>query len=78
MIAVALFGPLALAPQIYEICTTQDVSSLVLSTWALLALFNLLWMTYGFIHREMPILIANFVAGLFNGAGVLAIVMYSV
>lgn len=78
MLGIAFFGPLALTPQIVQIYQTKDVSSLVLSTWVLLASFNFLWFTYGILHKDSPIAVASLTAGILNSAGVFGIFMYSV
>jgi uncharacterized protein with PQ loop repeat len=78
LIYVAAVGaPIALFPQVLNIFITHDVSSLSLPTWALLGVFNILWIIYGLAHRDAPIYFTNFLLALLNGAVVIGILMYS-
>jgi uncharacterized protein with PQ loop repeat len=78
LIYVAAVGaPVALLPQVMQVFATHDVASLSLPTWALLALFNVLWIIYGIAHRDAPIYLTNFLLAMLNFAVVAGILMYS-
>jgi uncharacterized protein with PQ loop repeat len=59
MYMVGTIAPLALVPQIYQLYVYRNASGLSILTWSLLGTTNLLWATYGVIHRERPIIFAN-------------------
>lgn len=59
MYGVAFATPLALLPQAVDVFVTKSVESLFLPTWAALAVVNVLWIVYGVIHRETPIIISH-------------------
>lgn len=76
MYGVAIVSPLALVPQILHIYRTHDVSSLTISTWAILGGVNVLWLIYGALHKAYPVILANILFATLNFAGVIAIVLY--
>jgi len=57
LLVVAVIGPLVTIPQIIQIFTTQDVRGLSPITWGMYALFNILWLIYGVVHKEKPLII---------------------
>lgn len=73
---VAFVAPLALVPQVWRLYATHDASSLSLSTWVLLTIFNLMWIFYALVHREKPVLVANTMFGVLNLAIVLGVVLF--
>ena len=77
MYAVAIAAPLALAPQIYEIFTTKNVSGISLLSWVILTGIHLLWIVYALVHKATPVLVSSFLFILMNIAGILGIILYS-
>lgn len=59
MLLVAIGGPVVLIPQVYQVLMLKDASDLSLVTWGMWQVFNFLWLTYGIVHKELPIIIAN-------------------
>lgn len=76
MYAVGIGAPLALVPQILQIYTTKSGAGLSLSTWLLLAVFNILWATYGALHKDTHIFFANVFMALFNSIIIAGILLY--
>ncbi|MHB1086493.1 MAG: PQ-loop domain-containing transporter [Minisyncoccota bacterium] len=65
--AVGTLGPVMTLPQIILIYSTQEAAGISLITWLTWALFDIPWILYGFVHREMPIAVTYslwFVANL--------------
>lgn len=60
MYGVGIIQPIALVPQIIEVYVHNETAGISISTWLLLSIFNLLWATYGIVHRDKVIFIANF------------------
>ena len=73
---VAIGAPLALVPQVLQIYTTQNASSLSLPTWLILALLNLVWLLYGLIHKEPPIIVTSLLLATMNFAVVFGILIF--
>src|SRR5262245_42121291 len=59
MYVIALIGPLATLPQVFQIFETQDVEGLSALTWGIWTLLSCFWVVYGLIHRETPIVLSN-------------------
>lgn len=76
MYPVAIAAPLALLPQVLQVYRTQDASPLALPTWLMLGLLNLVWLLYGWVHQERPIILTNLMLAILNFAVVVAIVLY--
>lgn len=66
MYLVAFAGPVMTFPQIYDIWVTK-VSRVNLVTWASYFAIGLLWLTYGVVHREKPIIFSNILGILTTG-----------
>lgn len=77
MIFIAMLSPIMLLPQALQVFVTKDASSLSIYTWSGLTVLNLLWATYGFVHKDKPILIASASVALIDLVIVIGIVSYS-
>lgn len=77
MMGVALIGPLATLPQVYQVFMTQDTKGLSLVTWTVWVLLSCVWLVYGLLHKEMPIVLSNLIYIILQGAVVVAILMYN-
>ena len=60
--AVGILTPLFTIPQVLVIWLSQSAGSVSLLTWGPYLLFAVVWLWYGIIHREWPIIVLN--AGL--------------
>lgn len=76
MFFVAVAGPFALLPQVVQLFQTHDASSLSLVTWGLFFSMNFIWILYGVVHKEAPILITHCLFAILNGAVVYGILLY--
>lgn len=74
---VAIAAPLALLPQVIQVFKTQDASSLSLPTWLILGILNLVWLLYGFVHRDKPIMLTNAILAVLNFVIVAGIMLYA-
>ena len=77
MMGVALIGPLATLPQVYQVFMTQDTKGLALVTWTVWVLLSCVWLVYGLLHKEMPIVLSNLIYIVLQGAVVSAILLYN-
>ncbi len=76
LIVVAVVAPMTMLPQIIKLYATRDVASFSLTSWALFCVFNLLWLVYGIVHKDKPILISNALWFITQAAIVVAIIIY--
>lgn len=56
---VAVLGPAMIIPQLIKIWLYQDAGGVSLLTWAGFAFFSIIWLIYGFLHKEKPIIFMN-------------------
>lgn len=64
--AVAFLSPVMTLPQVAQIWVEKNVAGVSLVTWASYTVFAAFWLTYGLIHREKPIIVANILSGILN------------
>jgi MtN3 and saliva related transmembrane protein len=77
MFFIAIAGPLATLPQVYQVFMTKDAKGLSLITWLVWTALSCLWALYGYLHKEVPILVSNIIYIVLQSAVVIAIIMYS-
>ena len=59
ILVVAIGGPVALIPQVVHVLTLKDATDLSPITWGAWQVFSVVWLLYGIVHKETPIIIAN-------------------
>lgn len=75
-IAAAIFGPVAVLPQIYKIWAEQNASGFSPVTWGLLFLMNMPMIIYGVVHKEKPVILANVLWFLANVSIFLGVMLF--
>ena len=63
----ALFTTLANVPQAIKVIKTRSTKSLSAATYAMLFTGMALWVAYGVIRDDLPIILANAIAGALCG-----------
>ncbi len=53
---VSPIGPIMMLPQLYKIFTEQNTSGFSLVSWVTITLNAGLWLYYGIVHKEKPII----------------------
>ncbi len=76
MYGVGVAMPLALVPQVVQVYSTMDVSELSIITWLALGTCNVLWTTYGIVHKAPPIIIGSAITCVLQFSLVYAIVAF--
>lgn len=56
---VVFAAPFATIPQVYKIWIGQDAAGVSLIAWFSYILICLVWLVYGILHKEKPIIFAN-------------------
>ena len=73
---VAICGPLLTVPQVLKIWINQDASSISAFSWIGYLFLSVIWFTYGVLHKEKPIIIANTLIFILNLLVVIGTVLY--
>jgi len=58
----------AFVPQVWHTWQSRDVSGISLATYAVITLGLLLWLTYGFLRGDLPLIVANAVSVILTAA----------
>jgi MtN3 and saliva related transmembrane protein len=58
MIALGALNAVATLPQVLEIWIGQDASGVSLISWSYYCFYATMFLIYGFIHKELPIIVA--------------------
>jgi MtN3 and saliva related transmembrane protein len=66
-LAAAFFTTAANIPQTIKVIKTGSTKSLSSATYAMLFLGMVLWVVYGIIKNDLPIILANSIAGALCG-----------
>lgn len=66
-LTAAFFTTIANIPQTVKVIRTREVKSLSASTYAMLFTGMSLWVIYGIIRNDFPIILANAIAGTLCG-----------
>lgn len=76
LIVVAVIGPLATLPQIFDVYVNKNISGVSLASWSMYALIAIPWLVYGMVHKEKPIAISYFIILIFNTLIVIGILIH--
>ncbi len=58
-LAASVFTTSSQIPQAIRTYKTRDVSGISLSTYVIITIGLLLWLTYGIIKNDLPLIVAN-------------------
>ncbi len=71
------FTSSSFAPQIWRTWKTRDVSSMSLSTYLILTIGVSLWLLYGVLKGDLPLIVANTTMVMMTGTITLMIVFFN-
>lgn len=74
--ALGIIGPAGAIPQVYKIYATQDASSISLIMFANNLFLNVVWFTYGYLHKEKPLMLLYSCWAVINTAIVAGTILY--
>ena len=63
-LAAAVLTTAANIPQAYKIIKTKSTKSISTMTYSLLLMGFVVWITYGFLREDLPIILANGISAL--------------
>jgi len=56
VLIVAVLAPVMALPQVFKIWIEKNASGVSLVTWITLLIFSFVWLGYGILHKEKPII----------------------
>ncbi len=75
--AASIFTPLMTLPQVYIIWVQKSAAGISVISWIGYFISALIWLIYGFIHREKPIILMNFSWVVLDLAVILGAFLYA-
>jgi uncharacterized protein with PQ loop repeat len=77
ILVVGLVSPLLTAQQSYYIHSSKDATGVSIITFSGFVCVNLIWLWYGLLHKELPIILTYSLLAICNTTVVLGVLMYS-
>ena len=74
---VAFIGPLMTIPQVTTIWLERKVEGISIITWSSYGVLAIFWISYGLIHKERPIILANFLFLFVNTTIVIGVLIFN-
>ncbi len=56
---VSIISPFMILPQLYLIWVNKETAGVSALSWSSFIFFNFIWIYYGIIHKDKPIIITN-------------------
>ena len=73
---VGVLGPIMLLPQIIKIFTSKNAEGVSFISYAFFTLFSGVWLCYGIVHREKPIIVTNVLWIIFHSLVSISVLIY--
>lgn len=77
MVVIAILGPLFNLPQVLKIYVEHQVAGLAITTWILLLVLKVPWITYAVVHKAKPLLITSILWACSHASIIAGILIYS-
>ena len=71
-----IIGPIMNLPQLFKIFYYQDASGVSFVSWLSFSIISLIWLVYGIVHKNKPILIMNFFLMIIQALIAIGAIMY--
>lgn len=62
----SIFVPIMTLPQVYDVYIKQNTQGISVISWSAYAISNAVWIAYGVIHKERPIIFVNIAMFILN------------
>lgn len=76
LIIIAVVGPLMSLPQLLEVYMNQNADNISFLSWSSWAFFNLIWLIYGIVHKERPIIITYTLWFIVNAMMAISVIIF--
>jgi len=73
---VGFLCPILTLPQVIQIYSLRDAAGVSLITWGFYLIAAFIWLVYGVVHREKPIMISNALWIIFDALIVAGVIIY--
>jgi|SRR3989344_972802 len=76
MFIIALVAPIMTIPQLLEIWVNRKVAGVAVATWAAYTFVSFMWLWYGIVHKEKPVILTNLLLLVFDALIVLGVFIF--
>lgn len=76
LVIVAIIGPLLALPQVLKIFLLKNATGVSLVSWSSWLVLGIMWLIYGFVHKEKPIIIAYILWTIMHSLVVIGVLLY--
>ncbi len=76
MLVFATVEPIATIPQIIEVWKSGNDGSVSLATWSFYSLTSLMWLTYGIVRKDKPLIVSGILWVASQGLVVLGLLLH--
>ena len=73
---VVILGPIMNLPQLFKVWFHKDASGVSFVSWMSFSIFSIIWMAYGVVHKEKPIMLMNFFLAIIQALIAAGVLMY--
>lgn len=73
---IAVIAPIMTIPQLVQIIVSKKVQGISITTWGAYATVSALWVIYGLIHKEKPIILTNVLLFILDFLIVVGVLLY--
>jgi uncharacterized protein with PQ loop repeat len=73
---VIFIAPIMTIPQILKIWVEKNASGLSIFSWGTYAIGSMLWLSYGFLHKEKPLIISHAIWTILHVLIIIGIIFY--
>ena len=70
-------GPVMTLPQVFKIWVEKTASGVALETWLTYLILSVIWISYGILHKEKPLIIMYSSYFIINISIIVGIAIYS-
>jgi len=70
-------GPVMTLPQVFKIWFEKSAAGVALETWMTYLLLSVIWISYGILHKEKPLIIMYASYFIINISIIVGVVLYS-
>ena len=73
---VAIWIPLMTIPQVFQIWTNRSAQDVSIITWGAFLVSAVIWLVYGTIHRDKPLMVNGFLWVILEVLVIIGIFLY--
>jgi len=74
---VGVLGPAMAIPQVYKIYSAKNASSISLFSFSAYVFMDIIWLVYGILHKEKPIILVYSLWAIINSIIAVGAILYS-